>query len=631
MKASNLLYGLMPLIIAYTTVQAQSPQSLKSVLINLGESSCGNGSPEQHLLTNVFSNNPALLEACDPGLPLYWASLAYNPKYRKVYFADYHADSTLFYMLDYNFSGTISCPASVSPLFSYKSGIIYFCFDEDGNNLSLSNYNGPAAQGTVKRIDFLTGNDIPGTEKLINFPPGNAPGYFGDGDIVNLPNGRVFAVLGAGPSRLYEFVNLDGPGNATAVYLSSLPRNCFGIAYLDGNLLMAGYDGSGCYYYTWDINSNSLSAEVSFPLGKGTTDLTHLNLGAGVAQELIGEVRVNANTADIFYKVYLKNKGNCDLVNAQLQSRLTDVFGPGNVVNVQARFSSNPAGLTLNPAFDGITDVNLLAPGQILPNYPTENDSLSIIVTVRATNLVIDQVYQSSVIATGQVGAASNVLSVTDSSNNGNAAKIDPDRNGVSDDAGEGIPTPYMFNVVLASKEWQFNGNLQENTARLQWRPTGQAPAVRSFELQRSTDGLQFTDIAYRAPQPGNEGLYTESDEVANLHAANVYYRLKIIDNNGFYTYSHLVTMHLKEANNNLSMFPNPFTDYISLKVNSSQKTKLRITIYDAAGRALKKQLNDLQPGDNIIIVSGLQFLSKGTYILKTQSGMETFQYKLIK
>jgi len=149
--------------------------------------------------------------------------------------------------------------------------------------------------------------------------------------------------------------------------------------------------------------------------------------------------------------------------------------------------------------------------------------------------------------------------------------------------------------------------------------------------LQRSTDGIQFTGIAYRAAQPGNEGLYTESDEVTNLHAANVYYRLKITDSNGIYSYSKIVTIHLKEANNNLIMFPNPFTDYIALKVNAIQKSNFRITIYDASGRALKKQLNELHPGDNIIIVSGLQFLSKGTYILKTQNGMQTLQYKLIK
>jgi hypothetical protein len=360
-------------------------------------------------------------------------------------------------------------------------------------------------------------------------------------------------------------------------------------------------------------------------------DMTHMNLGVGVAQELIGEARVNANTSDLIYKIYLKNKGNCDLVNVQLQSSLTDAFGPGNISNVTASFSNNPAGLTLNPAFDGVTDINLLSPGQLLPNYPQENDSLSIIVTVRATNLVMNHLYLSSVIGAGQIGTASNVLLVTDSSNNGNAAKMDPDRNGVSDDVGEGIPTPYIFNVVLASNEWQFDGRLQKNTARLQWRYTGQESAVSSFELQRSTDDMQFTGIAYRAAQARNEGLYTESDDVTNLHAARVYYRLKLVNSDGSYTYSRIVTIPVKEAGNRLVMFPNPFIDYVSLKVNALQKAKLRITIYDGSGRALKKQLNDLQPGNNIIIVGGLQSLSKGTYILKTEDGMQTLQYKLIK
>jgi hypothetical protein len=256
-------------------------------------------------------------------------------------------------------------------------------------------------------------------------------------------------------------------------------------------------------------------------------------------------VRVNANTADLIYKVHLKNKGNCDLVNAQLQSRLTDVFGAGNVSNVQASFSENPAGLLLNPAFDGITDINLLSPGQRLPNYPAEQDSLSIIIQLRATNLVINHLYLSSVIATGQLGSGAGMLAVIDSSNNGNAAKIDLDRNGVSDDVGEGIPTPYMFNVVLTVNE----------------KPTTKP----------------------------------------------------------------------KEANHNLIMFPNPFTDYISFKVNSQKKSQLRITIYDVSGRALRKQLNNLHPGDNYIIVSGLESLSKGTYILKTESGNQTNEFKLMK
>ncbi|MFI5171486.1 MAG: T9SS type A sorting domain-containing protein, partial [Chitinophagales bacterium] len=93
--------------------------------------------------------------------------------------------------------------------------------------------------------------------------------------------------------------------------------------------------------------------------------------------------------------------------------------------------------------------------------------------------------------------------------------------------------------------------------------------------------------------------------------------------------YSNIVTIKLKEGNNILTMFPNPFTDYIALKVYAQQKTLFRITIYDGSGRALMKQRNDLHPGDNRIIVSGLQSLSKGTYILKTEDGKQTLQYKI--
>jgi hypothetical protein len=620
---------LIPLIISYSAVQAQSPQSLKSVLISQG-SNCGGASAKQHMFIHALESNVDLLLTCT-GLPFY-SAIAYNPKDKKVYYVDYTSGNAgAIYAVDYNFSGTMSCPASVSPISTAHNNFFYLCFDEKGNNFSLSDYNSTTFQSIVKRVDLLTGNDIAGTQKPIDFPPGNLPLPFGNGDIVSLPNGRVFGVLGKSPARLYELVNLDGAGDATAVYLATMPRDCSAIAYLDGNLMIAGHDGGGCYYYSWDINSNSLSSDLPYPLVKSSMDMTHMDLGIGVAQELIGEARVNANTSDLIYKVVLKNKGNSDLLNVQLQSRLTDVFGVGNVSNVQASFSTNPAGLTLNPAFDGITDINLLSPGQMLPNYPAENDSLSIIITVRATNLVIDQLYLSSVIGTGQIGTASNVLLVTDSSNNGNAAKMDPDRNGVSDDAGEGIPTPYIFSTVLASNNWQFGGSLQKNTARLQWRSTGEGQAIRSFELQRSTDGIQFTGIAYPAVQPGNDGLYTETDDVTNVQATNIYYRLKLEESNGLYTYSHIVTIKLKEANNNLVMFPNPFTDYISLSLNSPKKEQLRITIYDGLGRALKKQVNDLHPGDNHILVSGLQSLSKGTYILKAESGRQTVQYKLIK
>ena len=632
MKNPILLYLALSLLMGCPATRAQSPQSLKSILINLGAPSCGSDSPEQQLFAGALGGSPTLLQACNAGLPFYNAIIAYNPKDKKVYYSDLetHPGTTDIYMLDYNFSGTLTCPVAGPPLYTYTYPVNMFCFDEDGNNLTMYNYNSGIPQANIKRIDFATGIDIAGTDRPIDFPAGNAPNSISYGDMVILPNGRVFATLGSSPSRLYELVNIDGPGNATAVYLVTMPHKCLGIAYVDGNLIISGSDGSGCYYYVWDINGNSLSASVPFPLGKNTIDMSHMNVGAGASQELIGATLVNANTADIIYQVHLKNKGNIDLTNVQLQNKLTDAFGAGNVSNVSINFSSNQAGLTLNPAYDGVTDINLLSPGQTLPNYPVASDSLTITIQVRATNLVLNQVYLSSVIATGQIGTGSGLLTVTDSSNNGNAAKIDPDLNGVSDDAGEGVPTPFIFNALLAANEWQFTGSLQENTARLKWHIAATA-SVQAFELQRSTDGVFFKAITAIAATDNNAGNYSAGDDVSHIQAPWLYYRLKLADKSGMYSYSNIVRIKLKDEKNELSMLPNPFTDYVKLKINARQKTMLLITIYDATGRAVKTQQNDLNPGINYIIVGGLHSLSKGVYIMKTDNGTEKTQNKLIK
>ena len=68
---------------------------------------------------------------------------------------------------------------------------------------------------------------------------------------------------------------------------------------------MAGFDGNGCYYYIWDINSNSLSAEAPFPLGKSSIDLTHLNLDAGVAQE--SDDVTNLHAANVYYRLKIED------------------------------------------------------------------------------------------------------------------------------------------------------------------------------------------------------------------------------------------------------------------------------------------------------------------------------------
>lgn len=184
--------------------------------------------------------------------------------------------------------------------------------------------------------------------------------------------------------------------------------------------------------------------------------------------------------------------------------------------------------------------------------------------------------------------------------------------------------------VVLPMQFVLVNGKRNGAQVLINWEVTNEKE-VTNYIIERSNNGYDFSTAGIVSKQPGNgdPGSYTFSETSAGA-AATVFYRIKAQGADGQKT-SDIVTIKLKEENNNLIMFPNPFTDYISLKVNSRSKTQIRITIYDGSGRALKKQRNDLHPGDNHIIVSGLQSLSNGTYILKTEDGTQTLQYKLIK
>ena len=483
-------------LLLLTALGGSAQQSLKSILINHGSPSCSSTSGEQQLFTGILSGSPSILQNCDNGLPFFSVFTAYNPKDKKIYFADIGSGTdTKMYAMDYNLGGVITCQPAAAPSYVYNYGISQLCFDQDGNNLIIYNYNSATGMANVKRIDVASGADVAGTDRPLDFPAGNTPNSLAWGDMVFMPNGRVFMTFGNTPSKLYELVNFNGPGNATAVFLADIPRPCFSIGYVDGSLLVAGSDGVDCYYYIWDINKNILSNSSPFPLGKSTADITHMNVGIGAAQELIGGNVINSNTADIIYQVYVKNKGNIDISNVLLKNKLTDAFGDGNVSNVQISFVSNPAGLTLNPAYDGVTDTDLLLPGQTIANYPVSIDSAVIRVQFRATNLIQNKTYYSSAITSGQAGAGANLLQVIDSSNNGNAAVIDIDFNGVSDDVGEGIPTPFMYNVLLQLSDLDFTASLQQQQVELAWK-TNNEMDIKNFEVERSTDGIHYTPIA---------------------------------------------------------------------------------------------------------------------------------------
>ena len=91
----------------------------------------------------------------------------------------------------------ITCPPVIDSMpdhtYSYISN--NFEFDNNGDLWSFSNYNDTTGQCNMDKFDVNTGNVI--NTRLVQFPAGNFPTSISSGDFTILPNGRMFATLGA--------------------------------------------------------------------------------------------------------------------------------------------------------------------------------------------------------------------------------------------------------------------------------------------------------------------------------------------------------------------------------------------------------------------------------------------------
>ena len=244
--------------------------------------------------------------------------IAYNPKNNKIYVADIRSGiNTKIWVLDVGLPANISCPPVIDsmPDYAYSYVSNNFEFDNNGDLWSFSNYNDTTGQCNMDKFDVNTGTVI--NTRLVQFPAGNFPTAISSGDFTILPNGRMFATLGSFPSRLYEITNYSSTTtNATATFLDTLPQSCFGIAYLNGQLEITGTDFSGnCYYYKYNITTNVLDSAKSFQDGQLPIDNTSITPSLGVTKQLLNAVKINDNTADLTYEIYVKNLGNVALNN----------------------------------------------------------------------------------------------------------------------------------------------------------------------------------------------------------------------------------------------------------------------------------------------------------------------------
>jgi hypothetical protein len=156
-----------------------------------------------------------------------------------------------------------------------------------------------------------------------------------------------------------------------------------------------------------------------------------------------------------------------------------------------------------------------------------------------------------------------------------------------------------------------FSGTQETATNKLQWQ-TADEVNTKSFELESSKDGRNFQKVAtIDAVSTGNNSYhYTD----ATVYKGILYYRLKMIDIDGTFTYSRILGLS-RDGKGTINLYPNPVADLLTLSLDNSLINS-EAKLYDTSGKLL--QTIKIASAEELINV---KTLPTGVYIIKFKDG----------
>lgn len=177
--------------------------------------------------------------------------------------------------------------------------------------------------------------------------------------------------------------------------------------------------------------------------------------------------------------------------------------------------------------------------------------------------------------------------------------------------------------VVLIS----FEAAIEKATVRLHWSTTLESNSS-GFEIQRSADAKNWNKLDFVPSQTTDGTSKTQQnynfDDVAPLNGQN-YYRLKLMDIDGKYTYSRMRTATFG-SKNSVTVYPNPVTDG-QLTIDSGAEIITSLEVYNLTGM---KVMEKSKVTSKVLNVGGL---TPGLYLLKTvnsrgEASVKTFSVR---
>ena len=180
----------------------------------------------------------------------------------------------------------------------------------------------------------------------------------------------------------------------------------------------------------------------------------------------------------------------------------------------------------------------------------------------------------------------------------------------------------------LSAQQLKINAVLSGSEVNIQWQTIAESN-VNKYFIQRSTDGANFIDIATASSKGNGDFSYQGYDNINNISAGTVYYRIRTENINGSGRYSAIVPVNVRTVK--LSVGPNPFSNAINIQINSTARGEANIRIFNAGGQMIYTITKSVDKGTNSFALNELQNFPKGLYVFEIQTNGIITRQKLMK
>jgi hypothetical protein len=186
--------------------------------------------------------------------------------------------------------------------------------------------------------------------------------------------------------------------------------------------------------------------------------------------------------------------------------------------------------------------------------------------------------------------------------------------------------------VTLPVSLTSFDAKLVSGKAELSWS-SGLESNFSHFVIERSYDGKEYDDITmvFSNGQHGSDASYSYSENIKSATSGIVYYRLKMVDNDGSFKYSYIRILKLNMKNEGLAIttYPNPVASELRITIPAKwQDQKVVYDMFSSNGQMVKRYVANKASQTETLYLNDI---NAGTYVIKLSSGNESAMQQIIK